>query len=118
MREKRYYKDMKGTQGKEGERYPFFDVLPLKRKAIREINEREGGFEEAYMELSEDGAKTEYVNMLELYFFGKSNSEPEERKEKVKEIIREVFAGAGLELKETERGNYTTAFSIKGKLII
>lgn len=42
----------------------------------------------------------------------------EERKEKVKEIIREVFAGAGLELKETERGNYTTAFSIKGKLII
>lgn len=118
MREKRYYKDMKGTQGKEGERYPFFEVLPLKRKAIREINEREGGFEEIYMELSEDGAKTEYVNMLELYFFGKSNSEPEERKEKVKEIIREVFAGAGLELKETERGNYTTAFSIKGKLII
>lgn len=46
MREKRYSKDMKGTQGKE-----------------------------------------------------------EERKEKVKEIIREVFAGAGLELKETERGN-------------
>lgn len=118
MREKRYYKDMKGTQGKEEESYPFFEVLPLKRKAIREINEREGGFEEAYMELSEDGAKTEYVNMLELYFFGKSNSEPEERKEKVKEIIREVFAGAGLELKETERGNYTTAFSIKGKLII
>lgn len=59
MREKRYYKGMKGTQGKE-----------------------------------------------------------KERKEKVKEIIREVFAGAGLELKETERGNYTTAFSIKGKLII
>lgn len=42
----------------------------------------------------------------------------EQKKEKVKEIIREVFAGAGLELKETERGNYTTAFSIKGKLII
>lgn len=59
MREKRYYKGMKGTQGKE-----------------------------------------------------------KERKEKEKEIIREVFAGAGLELKETERGNYTTAFSIKGKLII
>lgn len=35
-----------------------------------------------------------------------------------KEIIREAFAGAGLEMKETERGNYTTAFSIKGKLII
>lgn len=118
MREKRYYKDMKGTQGKEGERYAFFDVLPLKRKAIREINEREGGFEEVFMELSEDGAKTEYVNTLELFFFGKSNSEPEEKKEKVKEIIREVFAGAGLELKETGRGNYTTAFSIKGKLII
>lgn len=46
MREKRYYKDMKGTQGKEKERYPFLDVFPLKRKAIREINEREGGFEE------------------------------------------------------------------------
>ena len=40
------------------------------------------------------------------------------KKAKVKEVIREVFAGAGLELKETERGNYTTAFSIKGKLII
>lgn len=95
MREKRYYKGMKGTQEQKKERYPFLDVLPLKRKAIREINEREGGFEE-------DGAITE----------------SEERKEKVKEIIREVFAGAGLELKETERGNYTTAFSIKGKLII
>lgn len=118
MREKRYYKDMKGTQGKEGERYPFFDVLPLKRKAIREINEREGGFEEIFMEFVEDGAKTENVNTLELFFFGNSYRESEERKEKVKEIIREVFAGAGLELKETERGNYTTAFSIKGKLII
>lgn len=71
MREKRYSKDMKGTQGKKEERYPFLDVFPLKRKAIREINEREGGFEEA-----------------------------------------------GLELEETERGNYTMAFSIKGKLII
>lgn len=118
MREKRYYKDMKGTQEKEKERYPFLDVFPLKRKATREINEREGGFEEAYMELLEDGAITEYVNMLELYFFGKSYSEPEEKKEKVKEIIREVFAEAGLELEETERGNYTMVFSIKGKLII
>lgn len=63
MREKRYYKDMKGTQ--------------------EEKKEREGL-----------------------------------KKAKVKEVIREVFAGAGLELKETERGNYTTAFSIKGKLII
>jgi hypothetical protein len=59
MREKRYYKGMKRTQGKE-----------------------------------------------------------EERKEKEKEKIGEVFAGAGLEMKETERGNYPTAFSIKGKLII
>lgn len=63
MREKRYYKDMKGTQ--------------------EEKKEREGL-----------------------------------KKGKEKEVIREVFAGAGLELKETERGNYTTAFSIKGKLII
>lgn len=47
MREKRYSKDMKGTQGKKEERYPFLDVFPLKRKAIREINEREGGFEES-----------------------------------------------------------------------
>lgn len=45
MREKRYYKDMKGTQEQKKERYPFLDELPLKRKAIREINEREGGFE-------------------------------------------------------------------------
>lgn len=28
------------------------------------------------------------------------------------------FAGGGLELKETERGDNTGAFSIKGKLII
>lgn len=111
MREKRYSKDMKGTQEQKKERYPFFEVFPVKRKAIREINERVGGFEE-------DGAITEYVNKLELYFFGKTYSEPEEKKAKVKEEIREVFAGAGLELKETERGNYTAAFSIKGKLII
>lgn len=45
MREKRYYKDMKGTQEEEKERNPFLEVLPLKRKAIREKNEREGGFE-------------------------------------------------------------------------
>lgn len=43
MREKRYYKGMKGTQGKEKERNP------LKRKAIKEINEREGGFEEMHI---------------------------------------------------------------------
>lgn len=49
MREKRYYKGMKGTQGKEGERYPFLDVFPLERKAIREINERVGGFEEMHI---------------------------------------------------------------------
>lgn len=37
----------------------------------------------------------------------------EQKKEKVKEI-----AEAWQELEETERGNYTMAFSIKGKLII
>lgn len=73
---------MKGTQEEKGERYPFLEVFPLKRKAIREINEREGGFE--------DGAITENVNMLELWY-----SEPEEKKAKEKEVIREVFAGAG-----------------------
>lgn len=118
MREKRYDKDMKGTQGKEEERYPFLDVFPVKRKAIREINERVGGFEEMHIELLEDGAITEYVNMLECYFYGKSNSESEEKKEEVKELIREVFAGAGLEIKELKRGDYKTLFSIKGKLII
>lgn len=46
MREKRYYKDMKGTQEQKKERYPFLDVFPEKRKAIREIKEREGGIEE------------------------------------------------------------------------
>lgn len=97
---------MKGTQEQKKERYPFLDVFPMKRKAIREINEREGGFEE-------DGAITEYVNMLEL-----SYSEPEEKKAKVKEVIREVFVGAGLEIKELKRGDYTTLFTIEGKLII
>lgn len=118
MREKRYYKDMKGTQEQKKERYPFLDVFPVKRKAIREINERVGGFEEMHIELLEDGAITEYVNMLECYFYGKSNSESEEKKEEVRELIREVFGGAGLEIKELKRGGYTTAFSIKGKLII
>ena len=118
MREKRYDEDMKGTQEQKEERNTFLGVFPLKRKAIREINERVGGFEEMHIELSEDGAITEYVNMLELYFFGKSYSEPEEKKAKVKEIIREVFAGAGLEIKELKRGDYTTLFSIEGKLII
>lgn len=118
MREKRYYKDMKGTQEQMKERYPFLDVFPVKRKAIREINERVGGFEEMRIELLEDGAITEYVNMLECYFYGKSNSESEEEKAKVKELIREVFAGAGLEIKELKRGDYKTLFSIEGKLII
>lgn len=68
MREKRYSKDMKGTQEQKEERYPFFDVFPVKRKAMREINEREGGFEEIFLEFVEDGAITEYVNKLELYF--------------------------------------------------
>lgn len=67
MREKRYYEDMKGTQEQMKERYPFLDVFPVKRKAIREINERVGGFEEMHIELLEDGAITEYVNMLECY---------------------------------------------------
>lgn len=123
MREKRYSENMKGTQEEKKERYPFFDVFPVKRKAIREINERVGGFEEIFLEFVEDGAITEYVNKLdvnklELYFFGKSYSEPEEKKEKVKEIIREVFAEAGLEIKELKRGDYATLFTIEGKLII
>jgi hypothetical protein len=96
----------------------LIDVFPVKRKAIREINERVGGFEEIFLEFVEDGAITEYVNKLELYFFGKSYSEPEEKKEKVKEIIREVFAEAGLEIKELKRGDYATLFTIEGKLII
>lgn len=109
---------MKGTQEQTKERYPFLDVFPVKRKAIREINERVGGFEEMHIELLEDGAITEYVNMLECYFYGESNSESEEKKAKVKELIKEVFAGAGLEIKELKRGDYKTLFSIEGKLII
>lgn len=49
---------------------------------------------------------------------GSERQKERKRKEKEKELKREVFAGAGVEKKETERGNYTTAFSIKGKLII
>lgn len=118
MREKRYSKDMKGTQEQKKERYPFFEVFPVKRKAIREINERVGGFEEIFLEFVEDGAITECVNKLELCFFGKSYSEPEEKKERVREIIREVFAEAGLKIKELKRGDYATLFTIEGKLII
>ena len=39
MREKRYSEDMKGTKEQKEERYPFFDVFPVKRKAKKEINE-------------------------------------------------------------------------------
>lgn len=56
--------------------------------------------------------------MREKRYYKDMKGTQEEKKEKVKELIREVFAGAGLELKETERGNYTAAFSNKGKLII
>lgn len=42
----------------------------------------------------------------------------EQKKEKVKEIIREVFGEAGLEIKELKRGDYATLFTIEGKLII
>lgn len=38
MREKRYYKDMKGTQGKEGESYPYFDIYSLEREVIKKID--------------------------------------------------------------------------------
>lgn len=49
---------------------------------------------------------------------GSERQKERKRKEKEKELKREVFAGAGVEKKETERGNNTTGFSIKGKLII
>lgn len=42
----------------------------------------------------------------------------DQKKEKVKEIIREVFAEAGLGIKELKRGGYATLFTIEGKLII
>ena len=32
MREKRYSKDMKGTQEEEKESYPYFDIYPLGRE--------------------------------------------------------------------------------------
>lgn len=57
MREKRYSKCMKGTQEQKEERYPFFDVFPVKRKAKGEINERVGGFEEIFLEFAEAGLK-------------------------------------------------------------
>lgn len=56
MREKRYDEDMKGTQEQKEERNTFLDVFPLKRKAIREINERVGGFEESEGERANKGS--------------------------------------------------------------
>ena len=34
-----------------------------------------------------------------------------QKKKKIKEIIREVFAEAGLEIKELKRGDYATLFT-------
>lgn len=35
MREKRYSKDMKGTQEKKEESYPYFDLYPIEREIVR-----------------------------------------------------------------------------------
>lgn len=37
MREKRYSKDMKGTQEEEKESYPYFDKYPLERQKTGNI---------------------------------------------------------------------------------
>jgi hypothetical protein len=38
MREKRYSKDMKGTQEEEKESYPYFDIYPLEREVNKKID--------------------------------------------------------------------------------
>lgn len=39
MREKRYSKDMKGTQEEEKESYPYFDIYPLEREVIKKTED-------------------------------------------------------------------------------
>lgn len=42
MREKRYSKDMKGTQEEEEESYPYFDIYPINKE---EAETQASGFE-------------------------------------------------------------------------
>lgn len=130
MREKRYSKDMKGhmnTIQKATEEQiinglainlrqmePY--MLKLTGKAYQEINQLKKLCKK-YGATLEVIAKSRGYDLLT----GKHDIEmmrPEEKKEKVKEIIREVFAEAGLEIKELKRGDYATLFTIEGKLII
>lgn len=89
MREKRYSKDMKGTQEEE-------------RKL--------GGAIKDYVRLTENGKYEENVNMY--------LAKDEENKEEAEKVLKEVFAGKGLKLEQVCANNYKTTFFIKGKLII
>lgn len=117
MREKRYDKDMKGTQGKEEESYPYFDIFPLEREIVKKYNQDDRFAYKAHIRLTEDGKYRENVNMLDLYFL-RDLAKEEENKEEAEKMLKEVFAGRGLKLERVCANNYKTTFSIKGKLII
>lgn len=60
MREKRYSKDMKGTQEEEKESYPYFDIYPLEREVIKKYNY---AFK-ARIRVTEDGEDTFAISLL------------------------------------------------------
>lgn len=66
MREKRYSKDMKGTQ--EEESYPYFDIYPIEREILRKLKQDDRFAFRARVRVTEDGKYREPVNMLEVYF--------------------------------------------------
>lgn len=117
MREKRYYKDMKGTQEVEKESYPYFDIFPIEREINRKYNQDDRFALKAHVRLTEEGKYGENVNMLELYFSGDLAKE-EENKEEAEMMLKTAFASKGLKLERLQTNNYKTTFFINGELII
>lgn len=117
MREKRYSKDMKGTQEVEKESYPYFDIYPIEREIFRRYQQDDRFALKIHIRLTKDGKYRENVNMLELYFL-RDLAKEEENKEEAEKMLKEVFAEKGLKLDRVCANNYKTTFAIKGKFII
>lgn len=54
---------MKGTQGKEEESYPYFDIFPLEREIVKKYNQDDRFAYKAHIRLTEDGKYRENVNI-------------------------------------------------------
>lgn len=66
MREKRYSKDMKGTQEEEKESYPYFDIYPLEREVIKKNNQDDRYGFKARIRETEDGEEFKDINSFAI----------------------------------------------------